>query len=84
MFRGRSTERLLVTGKGFAFAVEMCDFFSRTASEAVSDTICQVFFYIDTGKCSQNSWQNLKKDTSIFVLVTGTFSWGKIFDQGRS
>ena len=44
MFRGSSTERLLVAGKGFAFAVEMCDFFSPTASVAVSDTICQVFF----------------------------------------
>ena len=73
MFRGRSTERLLVAGKGFAFAVEMCDFFSPTASVAVSDTICQVFFLHWYWKMLTKQPAKLKKIHKHFCVGHGYF-----------
>ena len=53
-FRRRSWGRFLVAGEGFVFAVEIYNFFSGTASTAVSDTtMSSLFFYCETGKCSQ-------------------------------
>jgi len=79
----------LVAGEGFVFAVEIYNFFPGTASTAVSDTtMSSLFFYCETGKCSQkkprkNTAQIVRNKHSIFVLVTVTFSCGKNFDQGR-
>ena len=51
MFHGRSTQRFLVAGKGFIFAVQIYSFFSYTASTAVSDRIMlSLFFYSTIGK----------------------------------
>ena len=56
MFYGRSTD--FSPWQGIHFAVEIYSF-SHTASTAVSETIMSsLFFYSETGKCSQNTYQN--------------------------